>query len=105
MMNDYDDNDELGEIPNYHFGFIHTSTSMTMTMMTEGDVGVEDKAIEDRRQLDRWFAHGSQRRAAMLQYCNAVVFAILQYCSVCNTACGIMRFNAETLDYCSGAIW
>ena len=95
-----------------------------MMMMTEGDVGVEDKAIEDRRQLDRWFAHGSQRRAAILQccntailhclqYCNMVilqgfntaVFTILQYCSVCNTACGIMRFNAETLEYCSGAIW
>ena len=45
-----------------------------------------------------------------LQYCNTTILqygnaAILQYCSVCNTACGIMRFNAETLDYCTGAIW
>ena len=61
-----------------------------MMMMTEGDVGVEDKAIEDRRQLDRWFAHGSQRRAAILQYYNAAMFAILHM--------------AETLDYCTGAI-
>ena len=45
-----------------------------MMLMTEGDVGVEDKAIEDRRQLDRWFAHGSQRRAAILKYYNAAVW-------------------------------
>ena len=43
MMNDYDDNDELGEITNYHLVFIPTTMRMTMMMMTEGDVG----AIED----------------------------------------------------------
>ena len=64
-----------------------------MMMMTEGDVGVEDKAIEDRRQLDRWFAHGSQRRAAILQYYNA---AILQYCNITILQClqYCMRHNA-----------
>ena len=43
MMNDYDDNNELGEIPNYHFGCIPTTMRMLMMMMSEGDVGV----IED----------------------------------------------------------
>ena len=28
----------------------------------DGDAGVEDKAIEDRRRADRWSAHGSQCR-------------------------------------------
>ena len=63
---------------------------MMIMMMSEGDVGVEDKAIEDRRQLDRWFAHGSQRRAAILQYYNA---AIWQYCNTAILQC---------LQYC---IW
>ena len=61
---------------------------MMIMMMSEGDVGVEDKAIEDRRQLDRWFAHGSQRRAAILQYYNAAIWqyyntAILQCLQYC----------------------